>query len=287
MAKVTDRSFEATGLPCLICDFSPPRSGSATAVEDAAGIAADFISVGYNPGRAVRTNSAMLAAAIRLRTDKDTLFTIATRDMNKLATQSLLLGAQLLGLDNVLVVQGDPFTARDRASVSAVNDYTPTVLIDAIKMMNEGQDFRGSNLRTPTGFCVGATFDLSRGIEAEAALAVRKVHAGADFLLSQPIFDTALAFRFEEAAEDDGSALSLPVFYGLQMLEQDGVVFNTIPEILQRELEEGRSGIEIALEMHQRFQEAGLHNLYLVPPIRRGGARSYGAAREFLRELGR
>ena len=60
-----------------------------------AAIDADFISVAYNPGRAVRVSSAMLAAAIKEQVGKETVFTLATRDMNLLALQSLLLGAQV------------------------------------------------------------------------------------------------------------------------------------------------------------------------------------------------
>ena len=288
VTKVVDRCYEATGQSCFICDFSPPRSGSPAAIRDA-DLEADFISVAYNPGRAVRTNSAMLAASIRQQTGKDVVFTLATRDMNRLAIQSLLLGAQLLGLKNVLVVQGDPFGQRDLASVAPVNDYTPTALVAAIKSMNEGADFRGSQLREPTNFCVGATFDLSRGIEAEAGLAVRKVRAGADFLLSQPIFDPSEAARLEEAflSRHGWKTMPVPVFYGLQMLEPDGVTFSAIPEETRVQLDAGRSGIDIALELHEKFQEAGLHNVYLVPPIRRGGARNYAAAREFLERRGR
>ena len=72
---------------------------------------ADFIAVAYNPGRAVRANSAMLAAAVQGRMGIDATFTLATRDMNQLALQSQLLGAQMLGLENVIVVQGDPIFA--------------------------------------------------------------------------------------------------------------------------------------------------------------------------------
>ena len=114
MVRVVDCCYESTGRPGFICDFSPPRSGN-IAEARRADIPADFISVAYNPGRAVRANSAMLAAAIRRGTGKETVFTLATRDMNRLAIQSLLLGAQMLGLENVAVVQGDPFSDRDLA----------------------------------------------------------------------------------------------------------------------------------------------------------------------------
>ena len=169
MVKVTDRCFESTGHTSVICDFSPPRSGDPSVAEQAQ-LDVDFISVAYNPGRAVRANSAMLAAAIQ-RSGKDTVFTLATRDMNKLAVQSQLLGAQMLGVQNVVVVQGDPFNERDRSIVATVNDYRPTGLIADIARMNQGQDFREGNLRTASDFCVGAAVDLSRGIEEEARLA--------------------------------------------------------------------------------------------------------------------
>ncbi len=285
MVRVDERSYESTGRPGFICDFSPPRSGS-IAEARRADIPADFISVAYNPGLAVRANSAMLAAAIQRETGREAIFTLATRDMNRLAMQSMMLGAQMLGLGNVVVVQGDPFNERDRALTKPTDDYRPTELIAGIRAMNEGTDFRDSNLRKPTTFCVGATFDLGRGIEHEAALAVRKVEAGADFLMSQPIFDPEDSRRFRESYEHQaGVELSVPVFYGLQILESGGVLFSSVPEEVQKELEGGRPGVEIAIELYGRFQNAGLRNVYLMPPIRRGGARDYDAAREFLRSV--
>ena len=282
MAKVTDRCYEATGRACFICDFSPPRSGDPTAVQQAA-IDADFISVAYNPGRAVRTNSAMLAASIRQQMGKEVVFTLATRDMNKLATQSLLLGAQLLELENIVIVQGDPFTERDRAAVSPVDDYVPTGLIAAIAQMNHGLDFRESELRAPTDFCIGGTVDLSRGVEAEAALAARKVGAGAHFLMTQPVFSAEEAARFLDAYSDqEDRPPVVPVFFGLQILEQDGVIFSSVPESVRNELQSGRPGVDLALELYNAFHAANVHNIYLVPPIRRGGARNYTAARDFL-----
>ena len=281
MVKVTEGCFEATGHTSIICDFSPPRSGD-PGVVDQAQIDADFISVAYNPGRAVRTNSAMLAAAIQ-RSGKDTVFTLATRDMNKLALQSQLLGAQILGVRNVVVVQGDPFNERDRERVATVNDYQPTGLIAAIAQMNQGLDFREGKLRTPADICIGATVDLGRGIEEEAQLAVRKVRAGAEFLITQPIFNVDHVARYRESyAYHAGKAGTLPIYFGLQILEQDGVLFSSLPESVRTELEGGRSGVDIALELYQKFQEARLNNIYLMPPIKRGGARNYEAAKEFL-----
>ena len=288
MTKITQRCFEATGRTALICDFSPPRSGDPGVLQQLLQQVlplkdSDFISVAYNPGRSVRANSAMLAAAIRQQAGQEVVFTLATRDMNKLALQSLLLGAQLLGLENVVVVQGDPFTPRDLELVRPVDDFTPSQLLAAIAAMNRGEDYRGTWLAAATDFCTGATLDLGRGLEREARLAHRKAQAGAQFFLAQPIFDPAQAVRFQEAyAAVAGEPLSLPVFYGLQILEADGVIFSTVPAWVRQALAAGRSGVELALELYGRFREAGLRNIYLVPPIRRGGARNYEAARQVL-----
>ena len=282
MAKVTQRCHQATGHSSFICDFSPPRSGEMD-VEQQANIDAHFISVAYNPGRAVRVNSAMLAAAIKERAGKDVLFTLATRDMNRLALQSQLLGAQLLGLENVVVVQGDPLTERDLSLFKEAADIQPTALIASIVGMNQGVDFRESKLRSPTDFCVGGTLDLGRGIAKEARLAHRKVQAGAQFFITQPIFDVGEAARLQDAyAAVAGEDLTIPVFFGLQVLEKDGIIFSSVPESVREELDQARTGVDIALELYQAFQENGLHDVYLVPPIRRGGARNYDAARQVL-----
>ena len=286
MVKITESCFEAKGHTSVICDFSPPRSGDQAVVRQAP-IGADFISVAYNPGRAVRTNSAMLAAAIQ-NSGNDAVFTLATRDMNKLALLSQLLGAQLLSVQNVVVVQGDPFGEQDQKRVASVNDYSPTGLIAAIAQMNQGQDFKGSKLGQPTDFCIGAAVDLGRGIEEEAQLAVRKVQAGAEFLITQPIFNVDHVARYRESVGYyAGKAGTVPIYFGLQILEKDGVLFSSVPESLRAELEGGRTGVDIALELYGKFQEVCLNNIYLMPPIKRGGARDYEAAKEFLGKIKR
>ena len=284
MVKVTDQCFEATGNDCFLCDFSPPRFGDPASIV-IPDMPADFIAVACNPGRAVRVNSAILAAHIRAHTGRDVTFTLVTRDMNKLAVESLLLGAQLLGLENVIVAQGDPFSPRDLERVKHVGDYTPTGLIAS---MNAGADFRGSRVRSPPDFCIGATLDLGRELLNEVRLAQSKVDAGARFFITQPIFDPADARRFlADYAVYSGEDMAAPVFFGLQILKAGGVLFSSVPDEVCRELDQGRDEVEIALELYQRFRESGIHNIYLVPPIARGGARDYGAAQQFLAAVGR
>ncbi len=284
MAKVIDAYRERGGRPVVICDFTPPKGVARARLDAARGLEVDFVSVAYNPGKAVRVDSAMMSYAIKKETGRDVVFSLATRDMNRLALESHLLGAGFLGLENLLVMGGDPFGAADKGRVRAVDDFKPTELIRAAAEMNRGRDFRGRRLSPPTGLCVGGVIDLGRGVEAEARLTHRKALAGADFFVTQPIFCAGDKARFEAAYRVvAGQSLERPVFYGLQIPVKGGVALGPIPKGVQRRLDEGRGGVKIALETWQGFLEAGVGGVYLVPPILKGGARDYGAAAEFLK----
>ena len=283
MTSVVARYAQASDRAIFICDFSPPRGGDPELLEPARGLSADFISVAYNPGKSVRVTSAAAAHWIKTNTSADVIFTMATRDMNKLAIQSLLLGAQLLGLENLVVVKGDEFNARDLSVVAGVDDYTPTGLIRAVAEMNEGVDFKGLKLRTATRFCIGATFDLGRDAAREIALTSAKGEAGADFFLSQPTFSPEEPSRFLDAyGERYAEKFGLPVFHGIQVMSEESIVFGNVPQWVTDDLGRGRPGMEIALQVIEEFREAGFRSFYLVPPILRGGRRDYAAAQAVL-----
>lgn len=285
MAKITDCRPEVTGRPVIICDLSPPRSGRPADLP-ASFPDADFFLVGYCPGRAVRADSAMTAAHIRQLTGRETAFTLITRDANRLALQSHLLGAQLLGLSNVVVAAGDPFQPSDPARPPAVADYRPTELIAAISALNRGRDFRNAELAAPTDFCIGAIVDLARPLPQEIRLTRRKIAGGAHFLITQPIYDPAAALQFQEAyAALAGERLPVPVFYGLQVLAAGGIAFGPTPPSAWSEVAAGRSPVDQALELYAAFRAAGLRNIYLLPGIHPGGRRNYAAAQQVVAGL--
>jgi len=282
--KVTDAIGQTRSRPVFIADFSPPRGGDPALLADAMKLDVDFICVAYNPGKAVRIDSATAAWRIAQDTGRGVVFTLSPRDMNKLALQSKLLGAQAMELENVLVLQGDPVMERD--TFSAVSDFTASELMASIREMNTGTDFKGSKLRSPTGFCIGASADLGRGVAHEAGLAHRKVLAGANFIVTQPVFDAAEIAAFREAyAAVAGTELSIPVFWGLQILVADGVIFSNVPQSVRDDLESGRDGVDIALEAYGRLLEFGVDGIYLVSPIMRGGSRDYDAAARFMASI--
>ena len=267
----------------FVCDFTPPRGPDPALLQPARDLEADFISVAYNPGKSVRVTSALAAHWIKQNTGRDVLFTVATRDMNKLAVESMLLGAGLLGLENVLVVMGDRFTERELSAVRSVDDFTPTGLIAAAAAMNRGLDFKGGKLRSPTELCVGATIDLGLGVEAQTKLTRRKVEAGAQYFLMQAVFDPALMRRFLDGYADAyGEELTAPVFCGVQVTTPGGLVFGDVPDWVTADLSRGRDAVDIALAVVHAFVDAGFRSIYLVPPILRAGRRDYEAAARVL-----
>ena len=284
MSKVTDSYASADSVPVVIVDFTPPRSGDPAALDRLAVLHADFLSAAYNPGKLVRADSVAAAYAAKQRTGSDAVFSLAPRDMNTIALQSRLLGAQMMGLENVVVLAGDELAERELSlGVSSVRDLTSTGLVSSIRSMNDGFDYRGASLQGATSFCVGATVDPAKGIEPEAALMARKAEAGADFFITQPIYDPAERDQLLDAyAGVAGAAPSHPVFWGLQVLDKDGIILGNVPDAMRAELEGGRPGVEIAAELLARFVEAGIRGVYLVPPILRGGARDYSVAQAVL-----
>lgn len=286
MPKIAQAYESNPRRPFIVCDFSPPRGASLDFLEDARSLDADFISVNYNPGRVPRADSAMTAHLIRQYTGHDVIFTLATRDMNPLALQSHLLGAAALGLENVLIVAGDPFPASNRPGTNAIGSLPPTQLIRIARNFNHGLDRRGRPLDGATNFCIGAAIDLSRNIEHAARLTRRKVEAGAQFFLTHPVFDPQPVKTFQSAYQAAvGDPLPTPVFYGLQILQPDPVAFSPIPPNYQRQLESGRSGEDIALEVWENLHHEGVDALYLIPPIGPRGARDYQAAARVIERI--
>ena len=282
MQPTVVEAYEAArreGRPLVVCDVSPPRGAQIETLPQIAQIPADFYCVAYAPGRAVRLDSLAMAAVVRAATARGTIFNLATRDMNKLALQNHLLGAQALGQPNVVVVRGDDLSERARTLFRAVHDYTPSGLIAGAVALNGGADFRGSALRAPTSLCVGATLDLARGVDPEANLTAKKVRAGAMFFVTQPVYSAEEVERFRETYRRvNGDELRVPVLWGFPVLAKDSITFGAVPERWRSDLDAGRPGAELAAEELPRFVAAGLDSLYLMPPILRGGARDYAAA---------
>lgn len=283
MTKVLQKRDGNDRSVSFICDFSPPSSPDEGFLEEVLLIEADFISVACNPGKTVKTHSVIGAYWIKEKTSKDVVFTVATRDLNKIATQSLLLGASLLGLDNLVVVKGDKFTQKDLLDTQEVNDFSPTELIYSVSAMNMGKDYKGTKLTQPTDFCIGASIDLGSDITHQITLTQRKLDAGAQYFLLQAVFDPQIVVDFVDIYEETyGLSFPVPIYCGIQIMKNNSLSFSEVPYWVGEDLKRGRSGEEIAIEILERFIEKRFNAIYLIPPIIRGGSRDYGMARRVI-----
>ena len=291
MTKIADIHARSRGAPVFISDFSPPRGAAYTDIALAASLHAHCLSVPYNPGKSVHANPAFAARALKDATGKEAAFTLATRDMNILAAQSLLLGASLLGVHNVIIVRGDDFTPDELLSVKPVHDRAPTALIRSIAEMNRAKDFRGRALDSPTDFCIGAAIDAGRNLtgrelHAEVSLTHRKLEAGAHFFITQPGFTPEASLRFLQAFRRTyGAQPSAPIFFGIQMMAQGSRSFSPVPQSVRDDISAGVAPADIAIPAIQAFLAAGITAFYLMPPIFPGGARDYHSAAQVLRHF--
>ena len=286
MTTVVEHRFQCADRVQIVADFSPPKGTDPALLDEAGRLDADFISVNYSPGKSARVNSAFAAAWIKQNAGKEVIFSLSTRDMNRIAAQGLLLGANMTGLENVVVLKGDSFTKTELAITKPVDDYTPTGLIRAIADMNRGIDYKGLKLQNPTSFCIGATIDLARSMDRQVELTRKKVETGAQFFLLQALFSPERLTEFlERYADRYDEELSALICCGVQVLVEDGVTFGVLPDWVTTSLRKGRSGEDIAVETASRYLDAGQRSIYLLAPIYRGGRRDYVACQKVIERV--
>ena len=262
MTTVTDIVSRAGASTVFMCDFSPPRTPGANWTDEVLSLNSDLICVPHLAPHPTRPDAITAANLIRNRTGVEVVFNFATRDVSKSEVWERLGNARRLGLENIVVLQGD--SDRGVGNVAHADSFKPTELIRELQGLEER-------------FCVGAVVDLAKGVEQEAHLSRRKIDAGADFLLVQPTFDIDSAERFLAKADT-----CIPMFFGVQVLVNGGVAFTPVPESLRLDIECGRSGVDAAKEMISRFLRTGVNCFYLIAPVYRGGMRDYSAARKVI-----
>ena len=147
---------------------------------------------------------------------------VCPRDRNRLSLQGDLLSAHVLGIQNVIVVQGEDMTFGDHIEAKTVADLSVQDLLGAIQSLQEGVDLAGIDLKGAPSFTVGATISSwadEKGLQKELEEAGRKVEAGAKFLISPPVFDLDVFSSFLEKAK----GLGVPVIPTVFLLKSVGV----------------------------------------------------------------
>jgi methionine synthase I (cobalamin-dependent)/5,10-methylenetetrahydrofolate reductase len=265
----------------VIVEYDPPRDldiarflHGATRLKEAG---ADVITLADNSMATARMSNMALGAILKSR-GIEPLVHVTCRDRNLIGQQSHLMGLWALGIDQVLVVTGDPTRIGDLPGSSSVYDVSSFDLIRMVKQLNEGISFSGKPLKQRARFVVGAAFNPHvHNLEAAVRRLEKKVEAGADFVMTQPVYDPETIGRIHEATRHVG----IPVFIGIMPLtgfrnalflhnEVPGI--KIAPEVMERmrrcrgKEESRREGVAIARELVDAALEH-FRGIYLITPF--------------------
>jgi 5,10-methylenetetrahydrofolate reductase len=147
---------------------------------------------------------------------------VCCRDRNRIAVQAELLSAHVLGIQNLLVVSGEDMAYGDHFEAKTVNDLDELELLGAIHSLQKGEDMAGIELKGSPSFTVGCTIDPyvdDKALEVQLQEAEGKVKAGAQFLVSPPVFDMDRFLSFMEKAK----GLGVPIIPTVFLLKSVGI----------------------------------------------------------------
>ncbi len=215
-----------------------------------------------------------LAGAMLLQTKgMETAMQICTRDRNRLALQADLLGAGACGIPTVIVTEGDDPALGDHHQTPAVRDIGTAELLSLIGTLMKGSDMAGVELKGAPVFGVGASLKISHeGEDPEAELAEmeKKIAAGAEFFITQPIFDLNLLTQFREKAA--ARAKIIPTVLLLKSLGMARYIERNVRQIhmpkdlikrLQKSKDKEAECVQVAAELTAGLKQAGYAGVLL------------------------
>jgi methionine synthase / methylenetetrahydrofolate reductase(NADPH) len=206
------------------------------------------------------------ALIVQREVDIETVFHYTCRDRNMLGMLSDLLGAAAAGLRNVLIVTGDPPTLGPYPDSTAVFDIDSIGLTNVLNRLNQGLDPGGNSIGQPTRYVIGVALNQGAEPKRELERFAWKVDAGADFAVTQPVFDPAQLASFLNRAQPRIPVIAgiwpLTSFRNAEFLANEVPGVHVPPAIIERmrkAQELGATaaraeGVEIAAEMIEAVQ---------------------------------
>jgi methionine synthase I (cobalamin-dependent)/5,10-methylenetetrahydrofolate reductase len=226
----------------------------------------DIVNIPDGLRAGARLSALSLAMLIEQQAGIETLLHYSCRDRNLLGIQSDLLGAHALGLRNLLLITGDPGRVGDYPDATAVFDIDSIGLTNVVSRLNHGCDIGGQAIGAPTAFHIGVSLNpAASNLDEELRRFDYKVEAGAEFVLTRPIFDVS---NFERVLKRIDSA-RLPVVAGIFPFDSvrnaefmaNEVPGGRVPESLMDRLRRAdgldaaaAEGVVIAREIAQRLR---------------------------------
>ena len=240
----------------------------------------DVINIADGPRAAARMSNLALGLKAREQAGVDVILHVCCRDRNLLGLHSDLLGAWVLGIRNLVVITGDPPKMGDYPAATAVFDLDSIGLLRLVDALNHGIDPAGKPTRDRTGFlCACGAEPAAHDYDRELRRLEEKKRAGAEFIMTQPVYDPALLRRFL----DDTRPLGLPILAGLCPLASarnaeflhNEVPGMQVPERIRSRMaaasspEAGRrEGVLIARDMLEEVKD-DVAGVYLMPQFGR------------------
>jgi methionine synthase / methylenetetrahydrofolate reductase(NADPH) len=239
--------------------------------------AVGFVDINDNPMARARANALMAAIAIERSCAIETIPHVTPRDTSVMGLQSQLLAAHAEGVRNVLAVTGDPPHVGDYPGSRGVYEVDSIGLSQVVTRLNAGEDFNGKAIDAPTSFFLGVAVNPSADdLDTELDRFRQKVEAGAQFGMTQALFDLAYLDRFEERL----GGWPIPILVGIFMVrshqlavrlhnEVPGIV---VPEDVQNRLRDAgpraaEVGLELARELYAEAREKS-GGVYVIPPFK-------------------
>jgi homocysteine S-methyltransferase len=256
--KVCEKKFVTS------VEIVPPRGADAAEAIEQARImkehGVDAINIPDGPRALSRMGASYLSLMIQQQAGIEVILHYACRDRNLLGMVGDLLGAYAAGIKNILLITGDPPKMGSYPDATAVFDVDSIGLTNVVSYLNSGQDLGGNPIANPTGFFSGVGVNPGAiDLDYEIRRFEWKVKAGAEYAITQPVFDNDLFFRFIERVRQ----YDIPIIAGvwpLVSVRNAEFMNNEVPgasvpdRIMQRmyktkSKEEARdTGLEIARE---------------------------------------
>lgn len=197
-------------------ELTPPKGCDPTkAVEKAKQLkecGVDVVNLPDGPRASARLSSFALAVLIEREANLETVLHFCCRDRNILGLQSDLMGAYALGIHNVLAITGDPPKVGNYPQAAAVFDIDSIGLVNIIHRLNHGRDLGNNLIGKPTGILCGVGANPGAiDLDLEVKRFEMKVKAGAEFAVTQPVYDPELLKNFLKRIEH----CRIPVIAGI------------------------------------------------------------------------
>ena len=190
------------------------------------------------------------------------IFQVTCRDRNRIGLQSDLLGAAMLGIDNILCLTGDHTTLGDHPGAKPVFNLDSVSLLHTVSQLEKGVDLGGNALvGEPPKFAKGAVVSpCSDSVDAQLAKMERKVMAGAEYFQTQAVFDSEKFISFMEKAKQFGKPVQLGVIIpksaGMAKFMNNNVAGIHVPQEMidalaadKERAKAGITGVEIAAKI--------------------------------------